>query len=62
MVLGQTELFQGCASSDLNLGSYDIDTRDFLGDGVLDLTVKSLETIPWLGGRVTYIRGLISMK
>jgi hypothetical protein len=49
MVLGQTELFQGCASSDLNLGSYNVDTRDFLGDGVLDLTVKSLETIPWLG-------------
>lgn len=35
--MGQTELLKRCTSGDLDLSSNDIDTRDFLGDGVLDL-------------------------
>ena len=35
--LGKTELFKGDTSSNLDLGSNDIDTSDFLGDSVLDL-------------------------
>jgi len=46
MVLGQTELFEGCTSSDLDLGGYNIDTSDFLGNGVLDLAINSLATAP----------------
>ena len=40
VILGQTELSQGGASSDLNLRRYNVDTRDFLSDGMLDLTMK----------------------
>jgi hypothetical protein len=35
--LGKTELFKGDTSSNLDLGSDDIDTSDFFGDSVLDL-------------------------
>ena len=35
--LGQTELREGSPSSNLDLSSNDVDTRDFLSDGVLDL-------------------------
>jgi hypothetical protein len=37
MLLGKTELFEGDTSSNLDLGSNDIDTGNFLGNGVLDL-------------------------
>jgi hypothetical protein len=39
VVLGQTELLKGSTRSNLDLCSDDIDTGDFLGDGVLDLTM-----------------------
>jgi hypothetical protein len=39
VVLGQTKLFEGSTSSNLDLCGDDIDTGDFLGDGVLDLTM-----------------------
>ena len=35
--LGKTELFKGDTSSDLDLGSNDIDTSDFFSNSVLDL-------------------------
>jgi len=35
--LGETELFKGDTSSNLDLSSDDIDSSDFLGDSVLDL-------------------------
>jgi hypothetical protein len=37
VVLGQTKLLKRCTSGDLDLSCNDIDTCDFLGDGVLDL-------------------------
>jgi hypothetical protein len=40
MFLGKTELFKGDTSSNLDLGSDDIDTSDFLGDSVLDLNSR----------------------
>ena len=40
MVLGQTKLLKRCTSGDLDLSCNDIDTRDFLGDGVLDLDTR----------------------
>jgi hypothetical protein len=36
-ILGKTKLLQGCSGSDLDLGGNDVDARDLLGDGVLDL-------------------------
>jgi hypothetical protein len=40
MFLGKTELFKGDTSSNLDLGSDDIDTSDFLGNSVLDLNSR----------------------
>jgi hypothetical protein len=39
VVLGQAELLERRTGCDLNLCSYDIDSGNFFGDGVLDLTV-----------------------
>jgi hypothetical protein len=38
-ILGKAKLCEGRTSCDLDLGCDDINTGDFLGDGVLDLAV-----------------------
>jgi hypothetical protein len=40
VVLGQTELLKRCTSSNLDLCGNDVDTSDFLSDGVLDLDTR----------------------
>lgn len=40
-VLCETELLEGSTSSNLDLSSYEIDTSNFLGDSVLNLTVSN---------------------
>ena len=40
MVLGETELLERCTSGNLNLSCDNVDTRDFLGDRVLDLDTR----------------------
>lgn len=44
----ETELLERSAGGDLNLGSDDVDTGDFFGDGVLDLAVVLLAVARFL--------------
>lgn len=64
VILCEAELLEGRTSGDLDLGSHNIDARDLLSDGMLDLAehgrVSTAAWPTWLG--VTYIRGLISIK
>jgi hypothetical protein len=62
VVLGQTELLERGTGGDLDLCCYDIDTRDFLGDGVLNLAGISSVYFQNNCQGVTYMRGLISIK
>lgn len=59
-LLRKTELLQSCASGNLNLRGYDINTGDFFCDRVLDLARNYQLDLVY--SRSTYIRGLISMK
>lgn len=44
-VLGQTKLLEGGTGGDLDLSGNDIDTGDFFGDGVLDLTERIVSKV-----------------
>ena len=64
VVLCEAELLERRTGGDLDLGSHDVDARDLLSDGMLDLAehgrVSTAAWPTWLA--VTYIRGLISIK
>lgn len=61
MVLGETELFKRRAGGDLDLSSNDIDTSDFLSDGVLDLAVDSLAKTP-LSRRLEHLHSRVDLN
>jgi hypothetical protein len=46
VILGQTELLKRCTSGDLDLCGDNIDARNLLGDGMLDLTMELLAAAP----------------
>lgn len=63
VILRKAELLERRAGGDLDLSGYNVDTGDFLGNGVFDLAERNVSIaslVRWF--EVAYILGFISIK